>query len=72
MQVELLAVFRGCAEQPLEASPQVGSLADVGFRLRVVPAKEKHRWCGWDHSEKFSLAGGDELETVREHHVILG
>jgi hypothetical protein len=35
-------VFRGRAEQSLNATSQVSSFADVRLRLRIISAKEKN------------------------------
>jgi hypothetical protein len=70
-KAELLAVFHGRTEQPLEASPQVRSLADVRLRLRIVAAKKKYSWRCWNHGPDFSITGGHELEAGSQHKAIL-
>jgi hypothetical protein len=64
-------MFRGRAEQPLEPSPQVGSLAYVGFGLWVVSAKEKNCRCGGNYSKRFSVACRNELDARGKHKAIL-
>ena len=64
-------MFRRCTEQSLEASPQVGSFAEVGLRFGVVPTKEKDCRRSGSQSEGFSVACGDELELVGQHWAIL-
>ncbi len=70
-QIEPLVAFCDRAEQALETAAEVGSLADVRFHLRVLPAKQEHGQSGGDGGEDFGVAFGGEFQAVGQHEAIL-
>ena len=64
-------MFCGRAEQPLEAAPQIGGLADVGLGLWVVAPQEENSWGRRNSIKNVGIILRDEFPLMEEHKGIL-
>src|SRR5882762_5534231 len=69
-QIQPFRAFFGRAQQPKQASPQVGGFADVRLRAALSTQKED-RGARRDGGEELMVAACIELKPVRQHTGIL-
>ncbi len=70
-QVELPGALFDRPEQPLQASPQIRSFADVGFGLGVRCPQKKHRRRCRDGGENLRIPLRREFQALGQHSIIL-